>query len=383
MAYALTTGDYLRRRLRPLAMRLRLRDTLLLASRTLWIGAAGFALVQIAGRLLPIPNLLLWSLVPPLLWVLVILGYLLVRPLPLPRVAQRVDSALDLRERLATALELSRRAEQEPLDEQQQADARAHADTLRPRMLPLRIDRRPLLLAIVPLAIGLASALLPNPQDRVLQERAAVQQSVNQTAGQIHQIQQQIAQDQTLTPEQRAQLEKELADLERKLRENPGNREQALADLSTAEARLQQRLDPSADARRAALEQLARNLQGLSGQQPNQRPSIGDAADQLNQLAQQIDKLTPEQRQQLAQNLGQQAAQMAQSDPQTAQSLSNAAQALQQGNIQQAQQSLNQAAQSAQQAQQQQAQQQALQQSLSQVQQGRQNIAQAGQQGQQ
>ena len=104
MAYALTTGDYLRRRLRPLATRLRLRDTLLLASRTLWIGAAGFALVQIAGRLLPIPNLLLWSLVPPLLWVLVILGYLLVRPLPLPRVAQRVDSALDLRERLATAL---------------------------------------------------------------------------------------------------------------------------------------------------------------------------------------------------------------------------------------------------------------------------------------
>jgi hypothetical protein len=288
MAYALTTGDYLRRRLRPLATRLRLRDTLLLASRTLWIGAAGFALVQIAGRLLPIPNLLLWSLVPPLLWILVILGYLIVRPLPLPRVAQRVDSALDLRERLATALELSRRAEQEPLDEQQQADARAHADTLRPRMLPLRLDRRPLLLALVPLAIGLASALLPNPQDRVLQERAAVQQSVNQTANQIHQIQQQIAQDQTLTPEQRAQLEKELADLERKLRENPGNREQALADLSTAEARLQQRLDPSADARRAALEQLARNLQGLSGQQPTQRPSIGDAAAPLNQLAQQL-----------------------------------------------------------------------------------------------
>ena len=83
--------------------RLRMGDTLLLASKTLWVGLAGFALVQIAGRLVPIPNLLLWSLLPPALWLLAILGYLLVRPLPARRVAQRVDSALDLRERL-TAL---------------------------------------------------------------------------------------------------------------------------------------------------------------------------------------------------------------------------------------------------------------------------------------
>ena len=107
MAQALTTGEYIQRRLRPMRGRLRLGDTLLLASRTLWVGLAGFALVQIAGRLVPIPNLLLWSLLPPALWLLAILGYLLVRPLPARRVAQRVDSALDLRERLATALELS------------------------------------------------------------------------------------------------------------------------------------------------------------------------------------------------------------------------------------------------------------------------------------
>src|SRR5437773_11854219 len=107
MARAMTTGDYLKRRLRPVALRLRLRDTLLLASRTLWLGLAGGALVEIAGRLLPIPNLLLWSLVPPALWLLAMLGYLLVRPLPVRRVAERVDSALELRERLSTALELS------------------------------------------------------------------------------------------------------------------------------------------------------------------------------------------------------------------------------------------------------------------------------------
>src|SRR5215212_7514461 len=132
MAQALTTGEYIQRRLRPMRGRLRLGDTLLLASQTLWIGVAGFALVQIAGRLAPIPNLLLWSLLPPALWLLAILGYLLVLPMPARRVAQRVDSALDLRERLATALELSGRTTAQPLDEAQldeaqQSDARAYA----------------------------------------------------------------------------------------------------------------------------------------------------------------------------------------------------------------------------------------------------------------
>jgi len=333
--------------------RLRLGDTLLLASKTLWVGLAGFALVQLAGRLAPIPNLLLWSLLPPALWLLAILGYLLVRPLPARRVAQRVDSALDLRERLATALELSGNAQPQPIDEAQQSDARAYADTLRPRMLPLQIARRPLLLALAPLAFGVALALLPNPQQRVLEERAAVQQALQQTADQTTQLRQQIAQEQALTPEQRAALDKQLAELERKLRENSGSREQALADLSTIEAQLQQRVDPNADARRAALEQMSRNLQGLSGRQPSQRPSLEQAAQQLNQLAQQLDKMTPQQRQQAAENLSQQAQQLQQSDPQIAQNLSNAAQSLQQGNSQQAQQSLQQAAQGVQQAQQQ------------------------------
>ncbi|HEU5099517.1 MAG TPA: hypothetical protein VFU22_10890, partial [Roseiflexaceae bacterium] len=131
MAQALTTGDYIQRRLRPMRERLRLGDTLLLASRTLWVGLAGFALVQVLGRLVPIPQLLLWSLIPPAIWLLAVLIYLLLRPLPTRRVAQRVDSALGLRERLATALELSGHQEIQPLDEAQQTDARAYADTLR------------------------------------------------------------------------------------------------------------------------------------------------------------------------------------------------------------------------------------------------------------
>jgi hypothetical protein len=381
MAQALVVRD-IRRRLRPMAFRLRLRDTLLLISQTLWLPLAIGALVQIVGRLAPIPNLLIWSLAPLAVWLAFVLGYLVLRPMPLQRVAQRVDTMLGLRERLSTALELSKHEPPHDLDDEQQRDAREHAATLRPRMLPWLVDKRRLALAVLPLAVLVASAMLPNPQNRVLREQTAVQQAVQQTIQQVQQAQQQIAQDKTLSPEERAALEQELAQLEQRLRDNSGNREPALADLSTTEARLQQRRDPNADAQRAAMEQLARNLQSLSGEQSTQRPSLEQAAEQLRQLAQQLDQMTPEQRQQTAQNLQQQAAQMAQSDTQAAQNLSNAAQAMQQGNTAQAQQALNQAANSVQQAQQQQANQQAVNRSIAQVQQSRQDIAQAGQQQQ-
>lgn len=381
MAQALRTTEYIQRRLRPMRRRLRLRDTLLLASRSLWIGLAGFALVQLLGWLTPIPNLLAWSLLPPALWLAAIVAQAL-RPLPAVRVAQRVDAELGLHERLSTALELGRAGEDQPLAEQQQSDARGYADTLRPRMLPLALARRPLLLALVPLALGIALAVLPNPQQQALIERQAVQQALAAVAEQTAELRQQLAQDQALTPEERAQLDQQLADLERQLRENPGSREQALADLSSIEQRLQQRVDPNADARRAALENLSRNLQSMSGQQSQGRPSAGQTAEQLRNLSEQLGQMTPEQREQLAQNLAQQAQQLGQSDPQLAQNLNQAAQALQQGNNQQAQQALQQASQNAQQAQQQLAQQQAVQQSLGQLQQSRQAIAQAGQQQQ-
>ena len=47
-----------------------------------------------------------------------------------------------------------------------------------------------------------------------------------------------------------------MAELAERLRENPGNREEALADLSRLEENLQRHVDPNADARQAALDAL-------------------------------------------------------------------------------------------------------------------------------
>ncbi|MFQ3634052.1 MAG: hypothetical protein SNJ65_20930, partial [Roseiflexus sp.] len=340
------TIDQLRQQLRPMALRLRARDTLWFASSTLWIAAVLSLVAQVAGRLYPIPGLLWVSLAPLALWLLVVIGYLALRPLPPIRVAQRIDTLLDARERLATALELGQRAEHSPLVELQQRDAYSFATTLKPHLVPFEINRRPLIAALALVAAVVALIVLPNPQNQALQERAAIREATQQAAVQIEQLRQEIAQNQNLSPEERAALDRELADLQQRLDQNSGNREEALADLSTTEARLQQRLSPETEAQRAALEQLARNLQALEGQQQSSRPTLEQAEDALQQLAQQIERMTPEERAQLAEQLRREAQQLQQSAPQTAQALRQAADALQQNDIQQAQQALEQAAQS-------------------------------------
>lgn len=332
MAHALTTGDLLGNRLRPMALRLRMQDALLLASRTLWIALLGGVLILLAGRLTPIPNLWALALAPVAVWLLAML-FTMLRPLPIMQAARRVDSALDLRERLATALELRGLAEHGPLDQLQSQDALAVSDALNPRLLPLRVDRQALLIALAPLVAIVALVALPNPQDTVLQQQAAVRAAAEQTANEVQQLAEQIQADQRLSPEQQAQILQQLAELEQRLRDNPGNREQALADLSEAEAQLQQQIDPNADAQRAALEQMARNLDQLAGRDPSSRPSLDQAAQNLAQLAEQLAQMTPEERQRVADELNRQAQQLQQTSPQTAQNLQQAAQAIQQGDI--------------------------------------------------
>jgi len=223
----------MRRRLAPLGRRLRISDTLLFASRSLWVAALLLIAITLIGRLTPVPYLHWWAMLPPALWVLVVAVYLLVRPLPPPHIARRLDSTLNLRERLSTALELhTQQLELHPLATLQQEDAAATLQQVQAKQLPLRLDRRLLLAGVVALSLGGLLLLLPNPQDAVLAERQQVREAIAQANEQIEDLKEQISQDETLTPEERAELEKQLAELQEKLRQNPGNREEALADLS-------------------------------------------------------------------------------------------------------------------------------------------------------
>ncbi|HMO60318.1 MAG TPA: hypothetical protein PKC19_23440, partial [Roseiflexaceae bacterium] len=61
---AATPGVPLRRQLQPFAMRLRLADTLQIASRTLWIAAAIALLAQVVGRIFPFEYLSVFTIAP-------------------------------------------------------------------------------------------------------------------------------------------------------------------------------------------------------------------------------------------------------------------------------------------------------------------------------
>ncbi len=384
MTQILTPSPYqtLRRQLRPLGIKLRLNDGLVFASRSLWIALTGSAIIAAAGWVTPIPNLIWWTLIPVLVWLAASIGVAVFKPLPPRRVAQRVDHLLNLRERLSTAIELHETGAATPLAPYQQADACAIAANLHPRQIPLAIPRRPLLFALAPTLLALALLTLPNPMNRVLAERAAVAEMIEQVNQQLATLTEELQNRDDLTPEQREELLSILRQLQEELARNPGDRQEALADLAQAEMRLRQQLDPQTDVRQAALEQLARQLEQLSQNQTSPRPSLDQLRQQLNDLADSLAQMSDAERSALAQELAQQAAQLAAADRATAQALQDAAQALERGDNQAAAEALQRASEQVRAAQNAANDQRAVQQSLSNTQEARQQIAQAGQPGQ-
>ena len=131
--------------------RLRLRDGLLLAQRTLWQAGAAALLVLLAGRIWPIEQPWKWALVPHCAWLVRRCGYSLFHPSPSMRVARRVDAELHLKERLSTSLALDEArgsavfSSFEPdLIRKAHADALQTAQRIDPgRDFPLRADGAP------------------------------------------------------------------------------------------------------------------------------------------------------------------------------------------------------------------------------------------------
>lgn len=325
--------------LRPLGRRLRLRETHLLAARTLWMPLLAAALILLAGRLTPLAGYSRIAWLPLALWLVVVPSYGLLRPLTPARVARRTDAEMDLRDRLSTALELSHDAPERrshfdaTLVAYQQADALNVAHSLDPRQaFPLRWPRRPLALAAAGLLVALLLAFLPNPMDAVLVERAAVAAAAEEKAEQLEQLAEELAQDESLDPADREDLLRQLREAAERLRSNPGDRERALADLARLEEALRRQLDPQSAARQAALEALAADLAQLAGA-ADQDPTLDEAARLLEELAEQADRMSAEEREALAGAIEEAAGQLAGSDAGLAQALSQLAQSLRQGNV--------------------------------------------------
>ncbi len=333
--------------------RLRLDDGLRLAARSLWLAALASLVIELAARYWPIADRHLWALVPLEIWLLGVTLYSLLRPLPLWRVARRLDSELGLKDRLATALELQKRGMEEwkigygattPISNLptfqssnfialQLTDALAAAQHITSDQLLRRFPRQPLWLAGALLSLTLTLVFLPNPMDAILAQRAAVQKAAEEQAQAIEKARQEFAQATDPTSEDRAKALLALAELMKQLAANPGDLEQSLADLAAAESRLQELQNPQATARQTAAEQIASQLTALSRGKAQASADLSEAATALTELAAALGTMDKAGQAKLAEALESAAAEAAATDAELAEALLEMAQAARAGDV--------------------------------------------------
>jgi hypothetical protein len=382
-------GQFLQR----LGRHLRWRDSLLMLQKTAWLAFAAGLLIHLAGRLLPIPNLVLWMLIPIPAWLFGLLIYSLLRPMHQIAIARRIDQELRLQERLGTAYLLEKQITgpldqsqaqpifQEELVKLQQLDAISKARVIDPRReMPLVWQVRPLVISAC-LVLGLLLlTIIPNPMDEIIAQRVAIVQAAEEQAQAIERLHEEIAGAEELSPELQEELLRHLAELADELRANPGDLSEALADISSVEEALRAQLDPQTSLLQPTLEALAAQLQDLAGGESSQGTDLSDAAEALNHLAEMMSEMDAGQREELAQALAQMAARTAQAgETSLAQALASLAGAAQTGDNQAATQAASQAGEAFEQAQRKFSDQASLQQALSRLQDSRLVLGQAGQ----
>lgn len=359
-------------------------------ARGLTLGLTVGVLIALAARLFPI---LVTSQTAALAGACAAMGALAalavawLRPITPIAAARYFDGRFDLAERVSAALEIQRGILTAPdeLARQQRADALAHARRVNvAARLPFLLPRRESLAAIVLAAALVAALFLPNPMQGILARQAAVRAAQQQSAQQLEQIRAQVAANDRLPEAERQAMLRQLDETIARLQSGQLTQEQAVAELSQAQGRLQTLADPQANRQQAGL---ARAAQDFGGTEPTkelaQALAQGDAqraADILQSLAGTEGRpLTPEEMKQLAQELHQAAQTLQNSNPDLARQMEQAAQAIDRDDIDAARQSLGQAAQTLDQTGQRIASSQAAQQAAQAAAQGRQAVAQAGQ----
>ena len=327
--------------LRRFRRRTRLREVWILTQTTIWIPALGSAAIQVAGRVFPIPNLWLWSLSVLAIWLPIIVLLPILKPKPLLGIAIDVDRELGLKERLSTAwiLQDEKFHFEKLLVSAQRRDALAHASSIvTSQSFPFQWMKKPLAFGLCLLLLAAVSEFLPNSMDLRLAERAALQEQAKEQALKVEELKKEVIESQELSPENREELARELEALAEALRTNPGDLEQALADLSKFEQAVKKQLDPNLTTKQALLNALSSQLSQITSE--NEDPESAESAQEaLDQLLEEVDKLDADQREQLARNLAQMSAQAVQAgDSQLGQALSSLAQAVQNGEVQDVQQ---------------------------------------------
>ncbi|MCC6801445.1 MAG: hypothetical protein IT319_01075 [Anaerolineae bacterium] len=382
--------------------RLRLSQTILWLPRSLLPGLAVSIVLAVVSRMRPwlMPQQI--ALVAGALVTLGVVGFALAVWLwrrPSLTSARRFDVEFRLSERVSTALELTLGTihASEELALRQLEDARSRASAVHAsEHIPLTVNRRDWVIAVVLAGVLALLLLLPNPQADVLAAASEQRSAIDNAADQVREAMQDVASDTSLGNEERQTLLEQLQTTVNTLEQPNISREEAFAALSDSQSNLQassDELNRRSSLSQSALQQAADALRQASQQSGSPSDSSGQPTGAMEQVTQNLDQLaenarqmTEAERQQAAQALQNAAQSLQNSNPQAAQNLNDAAQQMQQQNLnqQQLQQALEQAQQQMQQqSQQAQQQQQSAQNMNDAAQQMQQSASQVSQQAQQ
>jgi hypothetical protein len=303
-------------------------------------------------------------------------------------IARRSDARMDLRARLATAVEIEKGRLPVPGDiaARQRADAQASAARADPdQAFALVFPLRQALFAAVLVALLVAGFVFPNPQERRIAQRRAEQELIVKQVERLEKVRQEIAENEHLGEEDRQALLRELDDTIRDLQSGELSREEALARLSETEGKLQELLGEDLEGQKQALREAGREAeQGTATEELGEAltaDKYAEAAEAIASLAEQLPQMSPQELLDTAERLAAMADALDGSNPALAQALRDAAKALRQGDIAAAQEALQRAAEQTARTGQQIAAQEATESALGQIQEGRREIAQSGEQG--
>jgi hypothetical protein len=379
----------LRPYLRRWGTRLRLVESL---SWGPWSGAAGLGLgllTALAARLWP---LLMARQLAGLTGLLALVGLAVglaivwLRPRTLFSLARVFDRRFGLAERLTTAVEIGagRLSAAPVMVEAQLADTLDVARRTDPAaLLPLRAPRWALPVLLV-LAAGLTLSLwLPNSQEAVLLQQAAVRAAIEEQIGELEKVKEKVAKTEGLTEEEREALLQALEEAIAGLEEGRATPEEALAALAEAEQALAELRDPGAARLKAGL---ARAAEGLADSELTrdvaEALAKGDyraAAEALAEYGGDKGKeLTREEALDLAHELAEAAEALSETDPELAKQLAEAAETIETADIAEAAEAIKAAAGRMGEAGERVERQEAVEGALAELQEGREQIARAG-----
>jgi hypothetical protein len=329
-----TDGERFIETLYPWRRRLWIQQLLNWTENAVIIGIICVCFLLLISRFIPWANVSYWAFGIAIVFLLCAIGAALRYRPSFARSAHVIDTQLALHDRLSTAWEL--RDNSAPISVLQRRDALGQLSKHTPATtISLRPGRIRLLSFGIAAIVLVWLLLIPNPMNAVLQQQAAFQARLNRQIAAINQARAVIDNQTAISAQERAVIDKILRDALAHLQQS-SSEEQAQQSLAQAQSKLNQLRDPQASQKAQARANASSALQNSSNanlSNAGKALATGDnkALDSsLQNLASQLNTMTPAQRAQLAQQI-ERAANEAQNNPQLSSALHQLAKAVADG----------------------------------------------------